>query len=428
MKKIISIILIGLLIGCSFSVQGIFFDKTSEETTTSGLSYFFFDKKMELFMKLAKYPSLSACIIEGDEVTWSKAYGHYDLGTLKPAMENTIYNIASISKTITGTALMQLWEQGLFDLDEDVNNYLPFSLRNPHFPDDPITFRMLLSHSSSLNYASNEYFWFNFSGDPPFSFFPYPWLEEFLVPGGRWYHPNCWSNIYRPGDVHMYANVGFDLIEYLVELISGEDFLTYCKDHIFIPLEMYHTSFNFSELNIDNIAIPYLFYNGEYHQINELEDFLGRYTPSEKYWRIRCYAAGGLYTTTSDLSHFFIAHINDGIWNGVRILEKETVKEMHTIQSPETIDSLTGYYYGLAWLLQDQVGFNVTLSGHTGGNYGVISIMLYFPDEKSGVIYFTNGGIEQNSVVASIAESLIIINLFKLSGINILSYIDFGNI
>ena len=211
MKKIISIVIIGLLTGCSFGVQGLFFEKTAEESATTDLGDFFFDKKIELFMTLAKFPSLSACIINGDEVTWSNEYGFYDLENKKSATENTIYNMGSISKTITGTALMQLWEQGLFDLDEDVNNYLPFSLRNSNFPDDPITFRMLLTHSSSLNTESGQagliYSWTNFSADPPFEGYPYPWLEEHLTPGGKWYYSGRWSSTYRPGDFNMYAKV-----------------------------------------------------------------------------------------------------------------------------------------------------------------------------------------------------------------------------
>jgi CubicO group peptidase (beta-lactamase class C family) len=149
----------------------------------------FFDLKISLFMKMAKFPSISACIIKDDDDIWSKGYGYYDLKNQKESTPYTIYLIASVTKTIVGTALMQLWEQDLFDLDEDVNNYLPFDLRNPNFPEEPITFRMLLSHTSSLNTNTrNEYYWMNFSGDPPFSFFPEPYLEEFLKPGGKYYH------------------------------------------------------------------------------------------------------------------------------------------------------------------------------------------------------------------------------------------------
>ncbi len=429
MKKIISILIINLLIICSFGVQGILFEKTSEETTNTGFGDFFFNLKMSFLMKRAKFPSLSACIIEGDEVIWSNNYGFYDTDNRKSATENTIYNIGSISKTITGTALMQLWERGLFELDEDVNNFLPFSLRNPNYPDDPITFRMLLSHSSSLNHDRTEYYWLNFSADPPFSFYPYPWLKEFLVPGGSLYHAECWSNTYRPGEYNMYANVGFDIIGYLVEIISGEIFVDYCKNHIFNPLEMYNTSFNLSELDIDNVAIPYHYHISEYLHINELAYMLGSYTPPGKYWRMRMYPAGGLYTTVSDLSHFFIAHMNDGVWNGVRILKEETVEEMHTIQPPGNID-MNEIYHGLAWtIVENPMIFKVTLSGFSGGIYGVCSWMYYIPDENIGVIFFTNGDnmYENNIIISQIFQLIIKISFYQKAGFNLFSHINFRN-
>ena len=434
MKKLISIIVIGLLIGCSFGVQGVFLKKPSEETTNTDLDDFLFDKKIELLMKMGRLPSLSASIINGDEVTWSNSYGFYDLENRKPATENTIYNIASISKTVTGTALMQLWEQDMFDLDEDVNNYLPFGLKNPNFPDDPITFRMLLSHSSSLNpnrgiSGFHEYLWSNFSGDPPFSFFPDPWLEQFLVPGGKWYNPSHWSKVYRPGEYNIYANVGFDLICYLVELISGEIFVEYCKEHIFIPLEMYNTSFNLSELNIDNVAIPYHYHDGDYLHINELSYILGEYyTPKDIYWRFRAYAAGGLYTSVSDLSHFFIAHMNGGVWNGVRILKEGTVEEMHKIQPPGNIDPVGNLYHGLAWTIQD-TPFDVTVSGHTGGNIGVQTFMSFIHSEEIGITCFYNSDCiaESNIISALVASSLIPMSFFKKGGFKFISHINFGN-
>jgi CubicO group peptidase (beta-lactamase class C family) len=433
MKRIISILIISILIICSFSVQGIFFEKTSKQPITSNLDDFLFDKKIELFMKIAKFPSLSASIIDSDEVTWSNSYGYYDLENMKPASETTIYNIGSITKTITGTALMQLWEQELVDLDEDVNNYLPFTLRNPHFPDDPITFRMLLSHSSSLNneIGLNGYSkWINFSQDPPFSFYPYPWLKENLLPGGKWYYQDRWSSSYHPGELSVYANVNFDIIAYLVELISGEKFIEYCKKYIFNPLEMHDTSFNLSELDIERVAIPYHYHNDEYLKLNELFYLLGDYTPPDKYWRILYYPVGGLYSTISDLSHFFIAHMNGGIWNNVRILEKDTVEEMHMIQPPGNIEEDL-QYYGLAWIVfKDPLIFNFTISGHSGDAYGVSTWMVYLPSENIGAIYFTNGDREneRNPILGRLSMIFFLQLLFKRGGYNLFSHIDLGNL
>lgn len=416
MKKILSIITIFLLIICCFTVQSEAYKKQNSNNKINDL---FFDQKISFFMKIAKFPSLSACIIEGDEVTWSNYYGYYDLENNKPVSEDTIYNVGSISKTITGTAIMQLWEKGLFNLDEDVNNYLPFSLRNPNFPDVPITFRMLLSHSSSLYPESGlegvqYYYWFNFSEDPPFEGYPYPWLEEHLVPGGNCYYPQRWSDYYKPGEYNMYANVNFDIIAYLVEIISGESFLDYCDKYIFQPLEMYDTSFNLSELDIDNVAIPYHYHNGEYLQINELSYMLGGFTPSDKYWRVHMYPAGGLYTTVSDLSHFFICFMNNGIYNDIRIIEEDTLIEMKKIQPPG--NDFGGEYYGLGCAVNVTFPFNKEgLYGKSGGVFGVFAMMWHRYSDEKGVIFFTNGDImaERYGMITQLIAFLLCASLFN---------------
>ncbi len=387
-NKIVGVFVCTLL---TVSILPIFFSSAvpqqSVDTTASyvPINDVVFDFKLSFLMRIIGFPSLSACIIKDDQIVWSKGYGYYDRSEQKPATIDTNYLLASITKTIVGTALMQLYERGLFDLDDDVNTFLPFDLRNPNFPDDPITFRMLLSHTSSLNTnGQQQYYWANFSGDPPFDFFPEPYLGEFLLPGGRYYDSSVWSSKYRPGDYAMYANVGFDIISYLVEIISGEPFLEYCDTHIFSPLDMKNTGFNLSRLNIDQVAIPYWRFKGRYYKINELDFYLGKnLTPPEKYYRLRLFPAGGLYSTVSDLSHFLIAHMNDGVYNGTRILEKETVELMHEVQ-PENQEN-----YGLAWYGMTLGGIYMT--GHTGGLPGVDTFMFFNQTENIGVIFFANG-------------------------------------
>ncbi len=343
------------------------------------------DQRISLVMRLSGFSALSTCVIKDDQIIWSNAYGYYDREEKKPAATDTIYVLASITKTVVGTALMQLYDQGLFGLDDDVNLYLPFELRNPHYPEDPITIRMLLSHTSSLNTNNqNQYYWMNFSGDPPFDFFPEPYLREFLLPGGIYYDPSVWSDKYRPGEKAMYANVGFDLISYLVELLSGEPFLDYCDTHLFTPLDMPNTGFNLSRLDIEHVAIPYQRYAGKYHQINELTFMFGDITPPEKYWRGRFYPAGGLYSTVTDLSHFLIMHMNEGVYNGTQIVTKQTVDLMHQIPADNDIG------YGLAWM-QTAISPRLIATGHGGDLPGADTYMLYNQTEDIGIIYFANG-------------------------------------
>ncbi len=349
---------------------------TTKQTLTTQASDTLFDQKISFLMRIAGFRSLSACIIRDDQIIWSNGYGYYDTAHKNQTSIDTIYILASITKTVVGTALMQLYEQGLFNLDDDVNMYLPFELRNPNFPDEPITIRMLLSHTSSLNTNTQEqYYWGNFSGDPPFSFFPEPYLREFLLPNGSYYDETVWSTTYHPGEHAMYANVGFDLISYLVELISGEPFLEYV---------MHHTGFNLSRLPINQVAVPYQRYGGRYYRINQLGFAMGNSTPPGIYYRPRFYPAGGLYSSAADLSHFLIVHMNHGVYNGTRILKNETVDLMHYI----TPDNDIGY--GLAWM-QTKITPRLTTTGHAGDLVGTDTWMLYNQTQDLGVIYLANG-------------------------------------
>jgi CubicO group peptidase (beta-lactamase class C family) len=326
-----------------------------------------FDRLITFLMKIGRFPSLSACIIDANEIVWSNGYGFYDLENEKTATTDTVYNIASISKTITSTALMQLYEQGLFDLDDDVNDYLPFSLRNPNFPDVPITFRMLLSHQSSLAEDPQEFYQFSywFGGDSPVPL--YPFLETYLVLGGSNYTSDVWSND-APGENFHYANIGFALIGYLVEQITGKTFDQYCKDNIFLPLEMYNTSYRLLDINLGNLAVPYDYINGNYIKYD--------------HYGYIDYPSGSVRTSIPELSHFLIAHMNGGRYKNVHILDENTVDLMHTIQ-------YSGGNYGLGWVIGSSPNGNRFI-GHEGGDIGVVTSMYIRESDNIAVIIFVN--------------------------------------
>ena len=381
MKKIIGIFIVTLFIGASLQAVN------SQETEPNFFQVQddFFDRIIERLMDFGYFPSVSACIIKGDEIVWSKGYGLSNIENDTSATDETVYGICSITKTITGAALMQLFDQGLFDLDDDVNDYLPFTLRNPHFPEDPITFRMLLSHSSSLR-SPNSYWNTQFyaDGGPPFQEYPAPWLEECLTPEGSRYDPDYWDAENSPGKSGVYANINFDIIGYLIELLSNEPFYEYCNEHIFKPLEMYDTSFNLSLYTSEQLAIPYSWNDG-----NKI------YRKNFNIVHIH-YPAGGLFSTVKDMSHFMIAHMNGGMYKDVRILKESTVAEMHTIQSTAGV----GRAYGLAWLFESRSlnlgSNNIYLprniyGGHGGAvTYGFRTTMQMKLSEDVAVIFFIN--------------------------------------
>jgi len=374
-KQLISIIIVSVFLGVT--LQAVIINMTRAETTSIQEDHpqraydVLFNSYIQMLMRIAHKPSLAACIIYDNEVVWSNAYGYYDIENKKKATTQTLYLQASVSKTITATALMQLYEQGLFDLDDDVNEYLPFSLRNPNYPDIPITIKMILSHRSSL--ADDNLYWLCLSylpGDPDVEGFPYPWLEEYLTPGGSAYSSSTWS-LDMPGEKYYYANIGFSIVAYLVEILSHQDFNEYCQEHIFQPLQMNSTGFRLRDVNIDNVAVPYEFKNGGYFR-------------HPQYGIHVLYPAITLRTSIEDYSHFIIAHMNGGVWKGIRILNESTVELMHMAHfSPGD-----KYNYGLGWQVTNKP-FKKTY-GHSGGYVGALNLITIVPAENTAVILFSN--------------------------------------
>jgi CubicO group peptidase (beta-lactamase class C family) len=374
---LISCIFIGLVItpnalSLTISKQSSNIDSIDVNEKNIGISDSLFDGLIKFLMKIGHKPSVATGIISKDELVWSKGYGYYDIENEKPSTIDTLYLQASISKTITATAIMQLFEQGKFNLTDDVNDVLPFEMRNPNHPDIPITFEMILSHHSSLAY--DNVYWLCLSylpGDPDIPSFPYPWLEEYLTPGGSGYSSTTWSET-EPGEQYLYANVGFSVIAFLVEILSKQDFNEYCRENIFDPLEMYNSSFRLKDHDIDSIAVPYEYINRQFFR-------------HPHYGIHVLYPAITLRTSVEEYSHFMIAIMNGGVWNDVRILNESTIELMHTAPfQPEE-----KYNYGLGWQITKRSNGEVDVH-HGGGYVGVLCHILMKPDREIATILFSN--------------------------------------
>lgn len=385
-KQLLSLSLCILLFSTTISAVG-----TTQKTQHPSFSNdeTSFDHLINILLKLGHYPSMSACLIHNTTILWKNSYGFSDLEAQKPSTTQTIYIVASITKTITSTALMQLYEQGFFNLDDDVNNYLPFSLRNPYFPDDPITIRMVLSHSSSLLTDPFTYHWFNYSNPPPILWYPNPWLEEYLLPNGAYYNDEIWDQIHPPGMYMQYANINYDIVAFLVQLLSGQLFHEYCNEHLFTPLGMTRTSFRLPDLPTDDVAFPYLFHDRAYEKL--------------PHYQLLHYPIGGLMTTVEDLSCFLIAHMNGGVYNGTRILKNETVTLMHTIQPPGNI--YYNYHYGLGWMILEKPLRKKVYIGHSGDIPGAHTRMYVDQTDNTSIICFFNS--DRSTYVKKIVSLLI---------------------
>jgi CubicO group peptidase (beta-lactamase class C family) len=343
-----------------------------------------FDKKILKYMQKAHISALSTSIVAKDKTVLANGYGIANREKNIDADENTIYLMASNSKSITATAVMMLFEKGLFNLDDDVNSYLPMALRNPRYLDKPITFRMLLSHTSSLAPQEGGLFFKNYykpellenfylktiPADLKVENYPFPFLKDYLLPDGVNYRPQVWTN-FPPGEEMVYSNIAFSLLGHIIEKISGQSFNEYCRKNIFKPLEMNNSSFSFLDVDRSKLAIPYEFQNGEYISLIPYS-FLDN-------------SAGNFRTTVSDLSHFLIAHMNGGIWNDVRILKEESIREMHTIQCDKTKHN---FNYGFGWQITGKNTNKLIFNG--GGFWGLYAKMRFYPHDRVGVIYLAN--------------------------------------
>jgi CubicO group peptidase (beta-lactamase class C family) len=196
---------------------------------------------------------LQACVIVDGKPAWFNAYGFADVQRRVSMTPDAIINIASVSKTVTACAVMQLWEKRKLALDEAIDRYLPFPVRNPLHATTAITARHLLAHTSSV--ADGPAYAQSYScgtSTPTLR----DWLSEYVLPRGRYYNQENF-NPWPPGQQFQYSNVGFGLLGCAVEAASGLPFSTYCHREIFEPLGMQSTSFGAPKVSSGQQAIPY---------------------------------------------------------------------------------------------------------------------------------------------------------------------------
>ena len=341
-------------------------------------------------MEIYHIPGVAACCIKDTLIIWTGTYGYANIEDSIEVADTTVFKVASVSKPFTGTALMQLWEKGFFNLDDNINNYLPFEVIHPLFPNDSITFRMLLTHTSSI--ADNVDVWdsvFFWGGDSPMDM---GWfLEQYLTIGGIYYDEDLNFTAWAPGAGSQYGNIATALAGYLVESMTGILFDQWCDDSIFIPLDMNETSWFLAGLDSNNVAMHY-YYN----------DTTDTYLPYG-YYGVPFYPCGQLYSSSLQLARFLIAFLYMGHIDNERILDSATVDLMTTVQFPDVAPGV-----GIIWQSYDYEGR--LLWCHSGGWYGICTFMGFLPDEKSAVVVLTNGDAFQNALEG---KNLIVIELIE---------------
>jgi CubicO group peptidase (beta-lactamase class C family) len=332
-----------------------------------------------------------AVFVDGRKV-WSKEYGYRDYRRTQPFTTTTPTTIASITKTFTGVAMMRLVAEGKLDLDADVNRYLPFSIRNPRFPDTPITLRMIATHTSSITDRWEVYRdTYDFSGGPaePLSDF----ITSYFAPDGRRYSADNYTKA-APGTQRDYSNIGAGLVGFIIERLSGERLDAYTKRHIFTPLGMRSTGWFLRDLPAAELSTQFVAHEGWA-------------VPLPRYEGVT-YPDGGVRTSVHDLSRFFLALLGHGEYDGARILPARAADEMTRFQFAGP-DFPQGYgpdegNSGLFWRTRN----NGAYVGHGGNDPGVQAVMLASVDRRVAVVLLSNtsGGPAEFQAYDAIFRSL----------------------
>jgi len=304
---------------------------------------------------------------------------------------DTVTNVASISKTVTNAAVLQLVEQGRLGLDDDVSLHLPFPVRNPQFPEGPITVRQLLTHTSGIE-DGDAYDASYACGDPAVPLAD--WIRGYLVPGGEFYSAAQNFLPTAPGEAYSYSNVGFGLLGYLVEVVSGMPFAEYIDKNLFESLGMTESGFYLTEFEPGRQAVPYARIEAGDTLDNALFGDRNGETITEAgfipFCRYSFYNLpdGLVRTSVSQLARFLVAHMRGGEVDGQRILSESTVAE---ILSPQLDPGLTAdeeFVQGLTWSQARSTAGE--LWGHNGADPGIRSHMQFNPESGRGVIVFAN--------------------------------------
>ena len=325
-------------------------------------------------MDEAGIAGMGAAILVDRRIAWAKGYGYADLASRRPFTPDTVINIGSISKTVTGAAMMRAVQDGKLALDADVDAYLPFEVDNPHQPGRQITLRQLATHTSGITDRWEVYReLYRYGGDrgEPLGAF----LRGYFVPGGAHYDPANFLDA-APGTQRDYSNIGAALAGYAVETATGRALADYAREKLFEPLGMRHTYWSLAEVAPGAHATLYVAQNGMTIPIPQYE--------------LTTYPDGGVRSSVADLARLFAALLNAGEYEGTRILEPAVAREMLRLEftdarKPANVDPKEKNS-GIFW----QTKFNGTKMGHGGNDPGVATEMEASLSGDVGVVLFSN--------------------------------------
>ncbi len=343
-------------------------EATADATTAA------FTEKLDAL--LARYDTLGACvcIIDNGEIAYTHCYGTLSPEG-EPVTEDTMFRVGSISKMVTAMGIMQLVETGAASLDGDLSALLGYAVRNPAYPDTPVTLRQLMSHTAGFRDSS---FYTNALRGQITA------LDELFATQNRY----LFYKQTQPGTAWEYSNFGGGLLGAVLESLSGETVDAYMTEHVFTPLGI-TAAYQGALLPLDTpVADMYAMPSGRLTvALRDTADVVTTADPLHDY----TLTAGKLTISAPDLAKLAIALCNGGLSGDTRVLMESSVAAMLTPQN--NLGSVTCQSdWGLdVCVLEDTMVQGRTLYGHGGKANGMLCAVYFDPTDRTGVVMLTNG-------------------------------------
>ncbi|MEO3947014.1 serine hydrolase domain-containing protein [Gorillibacterium sp. CAU 1737] len=335
------------------------------------------DAVVQKAMTKEHIPGTAVVVTQGDQILFKKGYGYADLETKTPMdPERTVIPVGSLTKSLTASALLQLKEEGLVSMEQDVNTYLK-AFQIPDNPQQPIALKHLLTHTAGLDEAL-----YGIIADSPSKTTS---LGKYLK---RYF--NQQPPVRSPGIEYAYSNAGLGLAAFILEEVTGTPLGDYFAKKLFEPLDMPSAALNAPES--PEMARSYAFADDRYTRL--------------PYSYVNLPGAGGLSLIPTEWSHFMMALLNDGVYQGKRILNADSVKEMQARHFSEHPD-LEGVGYGL---FRTRLKNGLLTYWHNGDVDGFSARMELIPAHKLGILVVSNAaspGIPLQQKVTDVIASLL---------------------
>ncbi|WP_052496481.1 serine hydrolase domain-containing protein [Pedobacter lusitanus] len=312
---------------------------------------------LQTLIDTGNVPGIAIAITSGQDIVYSKGFGVTNVQTKEKLEPWHNFHIASISKTFTAAAVMQLAEKGKLDINKPLTTYLPyFRLNDGRY--QTITIKQMLNHTSGMPDVQN-----------------YEWEKAIEDEGAAERYTRSLADqkmISDPGAEFHYSNIAYDVMGDLIAKVSGMPFEKYVKENILNPLEMNQSSFYFPEVKNNPRTSPH---TNKPPVVSSVYPYNRMHSPSST-----------LNTNIQELSHWAIANLNQGQYKNKQIISPATYTMM--ITPTFSVDPTIKASVGLSWFMYPYKGMmNYT---HDGGDVGYRSVLTLIPEKKLGIILLSN--------------------------------------